>query len=190
MSIAIRSAVARSRGMGDPGLFDVIGKVFKTAAGAVTGLATGGPLGAIAGGLKGAGIIKTPVPPAPVATPGGVAVAGGAMPVLYGKPPQLMPGVGPFQPGTGVQITTPIGGIGVGSFGPAAPQGVLPMFGQPQKKTRRINPLNPRAASRAMRRLSSLKKATDALNKRLTKIAPKASRRSSYGGKAKKCGCR
>lgn len=56
-------------------------------------------------------------------------------------------------------------------------------------KNRRLNPFNPRAASRAMRRLSALSKGMRGLEKQMSKMARGAGHRSSHRH-SKTCGCK
>lgn len=113
------------------GLFSSIGKalggVVKTVGGAVGGfISTGSPLGALGGALRGAGIIKAPTGPIPIQAP----------PTGLGPPIIGIPGLPPtatgLPPGTTVNK-----------------QGML------VKKRRRMNPANPRALKRAIRREES-----------------------------------
>lgn len=144
--------------MGDPGLFDFVGKAIKGVAGlvggavkvgvgAAKGFATGGPLGAVSGGLS--TLVRQP---------------NIAPPMI----PLQQPG---FQPGTGIQIGTGGAGIRIGHFGPGSGM-TLPTGGstggqlvEQGRKRRRMNPLNPRALSRAVRRLQSAKRASGLINR-------------------------
>lgn len=166
MSLQMKAAAAGRRPMagrtssyqGDPGLFGAIG-------GAIGGFLTGGPLGAVGGavaGWKGGG--SKPAP------------ATGLM-----QPPQSMPGV-PQAPIPGfrgaIQRALPGGATGYAPVNGSKPSGmrlnksgyflksgeyVAP--GTRYVKIRRRNPLNPRAASRAIARLESAKKAVKGLSR-------------------------
>lgn len=160
----------RMMNVGDPGLFSFIGKalgsVAKVGLGAVGGLLTGGPLGAVAGGLGATGLFgggvkaatptfAAPISPVPLALPGG-------MPIL------LPQGFGPSFP---VTTTTATNGAAAAAGGCPPGHHLVNRMGAGGglftscAKNRRINPLNPRAASRAMRRLASAKKAASFLNR-------------------------
>lgn len=205
MSYNIKRAqmVARGGYSGDPGLFDVIGKVVggvaKVAGGAIGGLLSGGPLGAITGGLKGIGSVigggsKTVVPVVtrsstfpvtPSIVPGRPTSLPGSIPLLpsggtaFGPMPSDMgggaaPGTGICKPGYRLVQVMGAGGYAVTKC----------------VKNRRMNPLNPRAASRAMRRLDGFSRATRSVEKMMVKIARKNAPRARSGGSAKGCGCR
>lgn len=217
--MSLRIQATRVRQMGDPGLFDVLGKIGKgilgTAVGAVKGLVTGGPLGAVSGGLGGlaqsTGIIKTaPVSRQPAVT--------------LGQAQQIpLQTTGRSMPGTGIQVQLPsfgggvvnMGGASIGSFGPmtgggtpmaVGPNGQLCQIkgyhlnkagyhtkagyvapGTMCVKNRRMNPLNPRAASRAMRRLDGFSRAARCVEKQLVKMARKNVGR---GGGARRSSCK
>jgi hypothetical protein len=126
---------------GDPfsigGLFSGIGKVVS---GAVGGMLTGGPIGAIAGGAAGlkSAIGTSIIPPAPsVSFPGG----GGQLV----QPMSMLSGGG--------QIT-PVPGLG-GVISRILPGG---QTGYYIKRKRRMNVVNPRALRRAIRRVSGFGK--------------------------------
>lgn len=214
MSIQMQRAMYQ----GDPGLFSFVGKALKGVAkiggkvlggvvGAAKGLATGGIGGAIAGGLTGSGIVKIPKLPTttnPVlmgisgplgrstGMPGtGVSIGGG-----------LQIGGGGVSLGGGLQIGNPgapatmvnsngvvcRGHMNKSTYYSAARGGVVPA-GSVCVTNRRMNPLNPRAASRAMRRLSGLAKAMRSTERMIQKLARKAggSRRShKCAGKCKR----
>lgn len=195
-----------------------------TVGGAVKGLVTGGPLGAVTGGLGGlatsTGIIKTPaISRAVPITP----VLRGATQAPIRQTGQAMPGTGvqvqlPSVGAGGINL----GGFQAGSFGPmtgggtpmvAAPNGQLCQVkgyhlnksgyftrqgyvpaGTACVKNRRMNPLNPRAASRAMRRLDGFSRAARCVEKQLVKMARKnVGRGGGYSrskGGCKSGGCR
>lgn len=213
--MSLQLAVAKGAYMGDPGLFSFVGKalkgiasiggkVVKTAVGAAAGLARGGPLGAITGGLSAAGVIKLPTQRQPVLL---------SPEMAYGRSTG-MPGIGQ-QPIVqfGGRVGPVSGGFMIGGGGqPGAPStyvapdgtacrghlnrtryysqrmGGLVEPGTVCVKNRRTNPLNPRALSRSMRRLSGFVKATRSAEKLLTRMARKAGggRRSGCGGRCRK----
>lgn len=195
-----------------------------TVGGAVKGLVTGGPLGAITGGLGGlatsTGIIKTASVSrtAPI-TP----VLRGAQQIPLQTTGRAMPGTGvqvqlPSVGSGGIDL----GRFSAGSFGPmtgggtpmvAGPNGQLCQVkgyhlnksgyhtaqgyvpaGAKCVKNRRMNPLNPRAASRAMRRLDGFSRAARCVEKQLVKMARKnVGRGGGYSrskGGCKSGGCR
>jgi hypothetical protein len=192
-------AVARGAYMGDPGLFSFVGKIAKgigkvagtvgrVAVGAAGGLLRGGPLGAVAGGLQGAGVLKTPTMPVLMSSntgplgrstgimPGGVSIGGG-----------LQIGPGGVGIGGGLQIGQPgAPATMVGTNGQvcrghmnrtgyySAKRGGLVAPGTVCVTNRRMNPLNPRALSRSMRRLSSAAKAMRTTEKMIQRLARKA----------------
>lgn len=179
MSLAVR--VAKSRYAGDPGLFSFLGKAVGTVAKGVIGFATGGIPGAAAA------VAPSIFPPAPGKTTS-PPMASGFLPLSTTG--QAMPGTGiqvqfPKLGGLGG------GGVEIGHFTGAGtamvPAGVKPgtcvapgfrtnkshyytrggevMPGTKCVRTRRMNPLNPRAASRAMARLVSAKRAAKFLGR-------------------------
>lgn len=190
MSAGIKAAkfgVSRAYHMGDPGLFGSIGKfiggVGKTVVGAASGFISGGPMGALGGALKGAGIIKAPTyAPQPVAP-----VSTGMMNI------RAMPGTG-YQNGPlglsttmGRGATTPTYQNGARAFpatkaeGPPGPGYHLNKGGYYRRspagsvvyvppesvwvRNRRRNPLNPSALDRAMGRVTSAKNASKKLSR-------------------------
>jgi len=190
MSAGIKAAklgINRSQYMGDPGLLGSIGKFIGGAAKVVTGAATGflggGPLGALGGALKGAGIIKAPTyAPQPTAMP----VSGAMMNI------RAMPGTGYGQPlsptmGRGAGTTYAPSQNGARAFparreeGPPGPGYHLNKGGYYRRspagsvvyvppesvwvRNRRRNPLNPRALDRAMGRVTSAKAASKKLGR-------------------------
>jgi len=179
MSMAI--SVAKTRHRGD----SFLGDLGKFALGAVGGFVTGGPLGAAVGGLATVGGpkstgeavaqqqpgvakmpkipgITTPIPPAFPAPPGTFP----SLPI-----PGLTTPLGPFyQPvetaqGTQLMCVNPnIRSTHVNKTSYFTKAGYVPK-GTRCVANRRMNPLNPHAASRAMRRLSSAKKAAGFLSR-------------------------
>ena len=116
------------RGRGDPGLFSWLGGALKSVAGAVAGALVPAPISSIlrtvTGGTTGAGAPRVP------------------------------------QQGSGVRVQLPtigpggasMGGIQIGRF---TAQPAVPAVGAPMmesKRRRRMNPANPRALRRAIRR--------------------------------------
>ncbi len=172
---------------GDPGLFGFLGK----AAGFLGSAITGGAAGVI-GSIAGA-ITQQQAPPA---GPGSVSfpTSGGFFPTVGliqqtpGTGMQKTPGVGAFferlVPG-GETGFSPGGGCAVG-FHPNKSDyflkdGTFIQKGTLCVRNRRRNPLNPRAASRAIGRIEAAKKATS----RLDRISIKCRRCGTV-----KCGCR
>lgn len=171
--------------MGDPGLFGFLGKaaggLLRTAGKLLPGPA-GIAAGAIGGAIAGGG--------------GGIPAPGG---LVYSKTPGL---AGPLQQRPTPMLPVPGVGGAVQRFLPGGRTGYMPASASEMKapsgyhwnktdyflkdgtfvpkgtklvKNRRRNPLNPKAASRAISRLESAKKAT----KRLDRISIKC----------KRCGC-
>jgi len=167
MSLQMKAAAAGRRPMagrpvqyqGDPGLFGSI-------LGGIGGFLTGGPVGAIKGAVSG---WKGAPKPAP---------ATGLM-----QPPQSMPGVpGAPVPGFKGAVQRALPGGQTGYYDGAGPKPGLSGWrlnksgyflksgeyvapGTRWVKSRRRNPLNPRAASRAIARLESAKKAVKGLSR-------------------------
>lgn len=188
MSYAMK--VARRGRYGDPGLFGVLGGVIKTVTG-VAGSVLPGPLGTVAKGISNvlpgknifagaqpanvpfanlpAGPLTFPGAPPTIAMPGaGLAIpvpasAGGTVPMTASGPKGCQVGYHPNKSGYWSNKNKLLPGA---SWTPA---------GSACVKRRRMNPLNPRAISRAIRRLESAKRATSRL-----------SRVSIRGG----CGCK
>ena len=194
MSLSIRSskmaagAPVRERvAMGDPGLFSFLGGAIK---GAIGGLIRGGPLGVIGGAIRGAlgGRGGAPIPP-PLITraPVGTQINRAALISRFQQtvPVQDVPGVRGaierFLPGgrTGREVAIPANGARcpsgfhlnkTGYFVASSPGN--PSAGgswvAPETmcvRNRRRNPLNPRAADRAIGRLTSAKRAVQRLNR-------------------------
>ena len=164
--------MSRSDFMGDPGLFGFIGKALRTAAGAIPG-----PVGTLTRAFFptsptiGAPIVQAaPAPlfppirptffPVNVAqefpngggTPAGAPTAGGAA-------ARFFPG-GESGIGTGCAS-----GFHPNKSGYFLKNGTFVAPGSKCVKNRRRNPLNPRAASRAISRLESAKKAVSRINR-------------------------
>jgi len=179
MSGAMRIAKANLRG--DPGIFGFIGKAVGAVAGVVSKVMPG-PIGAIAGVANKllAGNGKPVNPSISSASTGSVAVLKMTQPAMPALPQQVSqtglvninrPGAGPvLQMGPGNQTQSGFGGTS--STGAACERGYhrnktgyysqrygwIPA-GSVCVKNRKRNPLNPRALSRSMARLSSAKKA-------------------------------
>lgn len=170
----------------------IFGSIFKGITGAVGGFLTGGPAGAIGGAAKGLGIIGKPTPATPARPMLAPSVNVGTFPVLqragpggaqYPDSTVSRGGLtiqGPF--GTGLQA-----GGGSTSYYPAVPaapgggkacpvgfhwnrtayytQRGLVGKGTKCVKNRRRNPLNARALSRSMSRITSAKKAAHFLDR-------------------------
>lgn len=175
MSYAMK--VARRGRYGDPGLFGVLGGIVKTVTG-VAGTVLPGPIGTVAKGISNALPGKNLFAPrAPVLLPqpgpGGLS--------FPSSPPVIS------MPGTGLTSGVPIssGGMPVDMGGAKGCNAgyhlnksgywsnknkLLPgaSWTAPHStcvKRRRMNPLNPRAISRAIRRLESAKRATSRLSR-------------------------
>lgn len=192
MSYAMKAARRRGQ-MGDPGLFGFIGSAIKTVGG-VVGSVLPGPAGTIVKGISNALPGKNFLAPRAPSGPG-LQLPTGTMPTIS------FPGTGgSAMPGTGFGVPVPSGSVPVDTSGggmiackPGYRMNKSKYFterdifgvktggitihnpGTKCVKSRRMNPLNPRAISRAIRRLESAKRATSRL-----------SRVSIRGG----CGCK
>lgn len=116
MSLAMRQA---RYAQGDPGFLGFLGGLAKGAVGAVTGFATGGPAGAIIGGLSGSGLLGGGQKPVSVAKMGATnALITSRLPILQRK---TTAGMFPQTVGTptfsGVQVGGP-GGLQIGTARP------------------------------------------------------------------------
>lgn len=153
---------------GDPGIF---GSIFKGITGAVGGLLSGGPLGAIGGAARGLGIIKAPTQ--------GIST----MPIMGGVPPTIsMPYQSyPQVPKPGIigaaQRFVPGGATGMmdapamqagrasspgyhwNKSGYFLKSGEWVAAGTKQVRNRKMNPLNPRAVRSSITRLGRAKTA-------------------------------
>lgn len=206
MSLAIRSAKQpyMGRPMGDPGLFSFLGGVAKTVAKGVGGFLTGGIPGAIGAvtnqpraAIPGASTAGSTPPIMPVSV-AGQAMPGTGIQVQFPTLPVIGGG------GGGVAIGRFTGGAAGGTPVAVAPNGKvcelkgfhlnksayyrhrsrvfgvdaeLVQPGQVCVRNRRMNPLNPRALSRAMTRIASAKRAASFLGRVTIR-------------KRKGCGCR
>lgn len=195
-------------GRGDPGLFGAIGKfvggVGKAALGVVKGAVAATPLGsAIIGGINAMGNQRVGAPVSRT----GITSGGGTW-----QPPIIMPPpTGDFTDQSMLPDISTLGGGGGGSTavalcntkgfhlnrkgywkddGPMLPGAHWVPAGSVCVKNKRLNPFNPRAASRAMRRLGSLYRAMKVLDKQMAKVARGAGARShaSRSG-GSRCGC-
>jgi len=164
---------ARGAMLGDPGLFGFLGRVAKTAGNIVGGLGipvVSGVARTVAGLIPGG---QAPVGPGMTGAGGGFGGAvsrfGGQFPVLRTQGQIPTPGIA----GT-MQRMIPGGATGMEGCGNgtrpnksgyyvAGGQYVAP--GTVCVKRRRMNPLNPRALSRAMRRIESAKRASSVLGR-------------------------
>jgi len=163
--------MSRSQLMGDPGLFGFIAKKFKQAAGFIPG-----PIGAVARTLFGPTSPAAPSQPILVAPPllPPVRTAGFTPINLFQEVPQQAPAGAPI-PGQQMERMIPFGQTGIGTgcqsgFHPNKSSyflkdGSFIEAGSRCVKNRRRNPLNPRAASRAISRLESAKKAVTRINR-------------------------
>jgi len=161
--------ILRGGMQGDPGLFGFLGKVVKGAAGVVSRL--GIPIVSGAAGIVG-GLIPGQAPAAGPGLGGTVGFGGRfapTMPILRTAQQIPTPGIA----GT-IQRAIPGGATGMQGCGPGyrpnksgyyvqGGQYVAP--GTVCTKARRMNPLNPRALSKAMRRIESAKRATSVLSR-------------------------
>lgn len=171
MSLTVK--VARSRnagrgmpGIGDPGLFGTVGSMISRIAGVAKAIP--GPIG------WGAAAVQKITAPSRARSPSGVYLEptmGTLPPLQFGPsmPQQPTPGVvgalQRFMPGgeTGMQAAPPIGapaGYHVNKTAYFLKDGTFVPEQSRWVRNRRRNPLNPRAASRAISRIESLKKAT------------------------------
>jgi len=151
---------------GDPGLFGFLGKAVRGVAGVVSKLGIPGISGAagLVGGLLGGGRVGPGITPT---------FAPGGMPMMYpAQAPMGAPLAGPLAAG---QRFVPGGatgrGAGCGVGTRPNKSGYWLKSGQyvaPETvcvKSRRMNPLNPRALSKAMRRIESAKRASSVLSR-------------------------
>jgi len=123
-------AIARAKYTGDPGLF---GDIFRGVTGAVGGLFTGGPLGALGGAVT--GFRSGRQPPVPIAGPGGIGqfgIPGAAKGTLGGSylggaGPQRGGCLPPLERGPGGYCAMPAPGIipAVQRFFPGGATGLL-----------------------------------------------------------------
>jgi len=163
-----RGAMAGDRGMyaGDPGLFGFLGKVVKTGLGVVSKLGipiASGIAGTVAGFIPGGPGLPGPVTPT-------VSRFTGTMPISLQTAGQVpargfRAAVQRAIPGgeTGMAMCTT--GTRVNKSGYWLQSGQYIEPGTVCVAKRRMNPLNPRALSRAMRRIESAKRATSVLSR-------------------------
>lgn len=174
---------------GDPGILSVFKKIGK----GIAGFVTGGPVGALQGIIGGSGtktkqVLNTVAGQIPRGVPApqikgaafatgaraaGAAAAVGATAIARRIVPKLAAGGLPAKAGKilaggalfelGGFIFDAITGENLG-----------------RKKIRRMNVLNPRALSRATRRLSGFNKRSRNVEKQLRKLAPPARRRAAH----------
>jgi hypothetical protein len=192
---------ARRGRMGDPGLFSFIGKAVKSVGkavggvvkGAVGGLLGGGPVGMVLGGVSGiagrtsvgaAKLGRSVGSPVPGVGGGGFQMGGGVSAGGFSMGGGISAGGG-AAPGTALACLT---GHHVNRSGYYAHGGYVPA-GTACVKNRRMNPLNPRALSRAMRRITSAKRAASVLNRITIRsgCAPGRRRAAVRHGKGCKC---
>lgn len=136
---------------GDPGLFgDIFGGLAKTVGGFIPG-PVGGIVTKLGGAISGGGQQAVPMPPVPqIPTPG---FGGAVQRFLPGGQTGYQP-AGEAPKGYHLNKTDYF--LKDGTFVPKGTKWV---------KNRRRNPLNPKAASRAISRLESAKKATKRINR-------------------------
>jgi hypothetical protein len=172
-------AYGRRAYMGDPGLFGFLGKVASSALGAipVVGGAAKGIFDQVTGIGRQAPSVATPTiarvkasngfaPPVPRGYGGLISVN----PPMLGAPGAgVSTYVGPMGGGNGTQVQAmngkAPGGYHWNKTSYFLKDGTYVPEGSKLVKNRRRNPLNPRAASRAISRLESAKKATRRLNR-------------------------
>lgn len=119
---------------GDPGLFKSIGKFLKKAVPVAAGFLAGGPVGALAAGIA-SSAAGAPSPSAAA---------------LVAPPIAPMPRALVKAPGLGGMVARQLPGGRSGYMAPALQPELFPLVGQ--RKRRRINPANPKALRRAIRR--------------------------------------
>lgn len=173
MSLATKSAMARRRPIaGRPGQYQGDPGILGGILGGIGGFLTGGPVGAVAGALGGFKGVSKP----PATTPGLSAVPTSGLLANFGGGSQL-PAAIP-RPGVSGAVQRILPGGESGYMSAGVPKGMrLNKSGYWLKsgeyvppgtryvKSRRRNPLNPKAASRAISRLESAKKAVKRLNR-------------------------
>jgi len=168
--------ISRSELMGDPGLFGFIGKAISTVGRAAGGILPG-PLGTITRSL----FPTSPTVGAPISQPSPFFT-----PPTFPRTPSFFPANvqefpnggtprGADVAGAGLARALPFGATGIGTgcasgFHPNKSAYFLKngTFVEAESrcvKNRRRNPLNPRAASRAISRLESAKKAVSRINR-------------------------
>jgi len=159
--------MAGDRGMyGDPGLFGFLGKVVKTGLGVVSKLGipiASGIAGTVAGFIPGGPGLPGPVSPT-VSRFGGIPAISlqtqAQVPArgFRGAVQRALPGGA-----TGMEMCTT--GTRPNKSGYYVQGGQYVEPGSVCVRSRRMNPLNPRALSRAMRRIESAKRATSVLSR-------------------------
>lgn len=171
--------MAYGRGaMGDPGLLGFLGRVVKTGLGVVSKLGipiASGLAGTVSGFIPGRPFGAAPAAPAGPGLPGPVTPTvsrfTGPMPISIAQAGRQIP-----TPGIAGRIQRAVPGGATGFEGCGAgyranKSGYWLQSGQYVDpgtvcvKSRRMNPLNPRALSRAMRRIESAKRATTVLGR-------------------------
>lgn len=198
------SLVLRQSYQGDPGLFSFLGKAVKGIAGVVGGIAKkvigASPLGRAVGVLTG-GIAGGKVPGTAMALPGGVPVlrqgggfqVGGGLSLGGGRGLQIGGGLSAGgSPGAPAMMQNSDGSCTRGHLNKSryysAGRGGVVEPGTVCVTNRRLNPLNPRALSKSMRRLTGFVKATRSAEKMIQRMARPVMRYRSSGGCAtKKC---
>lgn len=164
MSIAIKAGRARSQGAGrilpgrgDPGFFDFIKGAVKTG----ISLVTGGPAAAVGTAIsqfRGGGGRPPPGPvfSAPIVQAPGIGAAISRL--VPGGSTGLQVGAVP----AGMKLACP-GGFHPNKSSYHLMSGAFVVKGSRCVRNRRTNPLNPRAADKAIRRIESAKRATKSL---------------------------
>lgn len=167
--------MAYSRGAmaGDPGLFGFLGKVVKGAAGVVGGLGipvVSGVARTVAGLIPGQAPVG-PGMPGPAPSMASRVFGGGSLPILRQALPGQVPTPGIVGAGQRLIPGGATGYEGCGNGTRPNKSGYWLQSGQYVEpgsvcvRRRRMNPLNPRALSRAMRRIESAKRASSVLGR-------------------------
>jgi len=169
-----------------------IGGIAKVGIGAIGGLITGGPKGAITGAIgAGIGVAKQGIQRETLAAGGSetaytpalmeqhaAAVARGVVPAIAAPAPMLMLGGGMLAPGMGLMVprgyrpnksTYAVRGGGTSRWGPAGMVRIIPK-GTVPVKSRRMNVANPRALRRGLRRAAGFVKLARRAHVKLTQF--------------------
>jgi hypothetical protein len=154
----------------------LIGKIFKTAKGALTGFVTGGPLGAVAGGMAGLAAGKSNLNRSRAALPTTETFSASDLVRAGSGAVSMLPAV--VRTGVGA-VARRVPAIAAGA---AVGQVVVDMYGRVvgngARKRRRMNPMNARAARRAIRRIKGARKMLQQIERQLPKQRAAAPRRS------------
>ena len=157
----------------------LVGKIFKGAKGALSGFLSGGPAGAVIGGLSGYAAGKTNLSKSKAALPTTdtfsasdlVRAGSGAVSML---PSIVRTGVGAVARRVPqIAAAAAVGSVVYDIYGR--------VVGTGSRKRRRINPMNARAARRAIRRIKGARKMLQQIERQLPKQRAAAPRRNSAG---------